>query len=159
MNPIDPSAMVIPPQITVAEADAQDALRRADDKARTLLSLVGAALAGVIALASGDPAGASALLLWLSLAPIFTAVVLLLLTLLPRLNPDPPPGTWLYAARVGPSALLDVATDMNPVSSATHACTVARIARAKYRRIQVAVWLLLVGVTVMVLSVVMGAVA
>lgn len=134
-----------------------DELRRADTKATTLLSLVGAAMAGVIALANRDVTGPGVVLLWSSLAPIYVSVMLLLSVIRPRLNREPAMGSWLYAARVGPSTLVD--THRHPVegratSVASEVCTLARIARSKYRRITAAVILLVAGVTMMVLSLV-----
>lgn len=133
----------LPIGLVDAGTQAQDALRRADAKATTLLQLVGAALAGVIALVKwGQPAGAATVLLWLALAPILASVVLLLVTILPRLNRDPVPGTWLHAAQVGPSTLLDTYTAAAPTSTAAHVCVVAQRARRKYQYVQVAVGLL-----------------
>ena len=152
-------ATEVPAQVTAAESDAQDALRRADSKATTLLSLVGATLAGGIALSTRDMPAVSAVLLWLALVPVFASVVLLLLTLLPKLGQAPVAGTWLFAAQVGPGTLLETCTGMDAVAVATHACVVARIARSKYRRVQVAVALLVVGLAVLVLSVLVWAVS
>jgi hypothetical protein len=146
--------------LVIAGDQVQDALRRADTKATTLLSLVGAAMAGVIALGNRDVSGAGAALMWLSLAPIFASVVLLT-AIRPRLNRHPIRGTWLYAAQVGPATLLETygETDVDAVSTATHVCTLARIARGKYRRIAVAVALLLAGLVVLMVSLLAMAVA
>lgn len=135
----------LPAGLVDASTQAQDALRRADTKATTLLQLVGLALAGVIALVNNEPAGAAATLLWLALAPILASVVLLLVTILPRLNRDPVPGSWLYAAQVGPSTLLDTYTAAAPTATAAHLCVVAQRARRKYQFVQLAVGLLLTG--------------
>lgn len=142
-----------------ADAQVQDALRRVDSKATALLTLFGAALAGAIALAARHPAGAGAVLLWVSLAPIGAAVTLLLLTIRPQLTTRPIPGTWLYAAQVGPSTLLGTYTPdrADLMAVAEHVCDLARIARAKYRRVRTAVVLLLVGLLPLVTSVLITA--
>lgn len=132
------------------EAEAQEALRRADTKAATLLQLVGLALAGVMALVSTSPTGAAAVLLWLALAPILASVVLLLVTILPRLGRHPVPGTWLHAATVTASALPDTSTDAARVNADTHLCRVARMARRKYRYVQAAVALLITGLVLLI---------
>jgi hypothetical protein len=138
-----------------ADTQVQDALRRVDSKATALLTLFGAALAGVVALAARHPAGAGAVLLWLSLAPIGAAVTLLLLTIRPQLTPRPAPGTWLYAAQVGPATLLKTYTPdrADLMGAAEHVCELARIARTKYRRVRTAVALLLTGLLPLVTSV------
>lgn len=140
----------LPAGLVDAGTQAQDALQRADTKATTLLKLVGLALAGVIALVNSDPTGAALTLLWLALAPILASVVLLLVTILPRLNRDPVPGTWLYAAQVGPSTLLDTYTATTPTATATHVCVIAQRARRKYQYVQAAVGLLVAGLPLLV---------
>lgn len=129
-----------------------DALRRADTKATTLLSLVGAAMAGVIALANRDITGEDAVLLWTSLVPIFTSVVLLLTAIRPRINRHPVPGSWLYAARVGPATLLETYGEADSMLTADEVCILARIAQAKFRRVALAVALLLVGLATLMVS-------
>lgn len=146
-------------RLAAAHEQVRDELRRADTKATTLLSLVGAAMAGVIALANQDVSGSGAVLLWLSLAPIFGSVVLLLATIRPRLPRHPVPGTWLFAAAVGPSTLLETCRDTNAVTTATHVCNLARIARTKYRRVGLAVALLLTGLAVLLAALLAMAVA
>jgi hypothetical protein len=140
---------------------ARDELRRADAKATTLLSLVGAAMAGVIAVSTRDLSGAGAVLVWLALVPIFASVTLLLAAIRPRLNRHPVRGTWLYAAQVGPSTLLESYGDAeaDTVSTATEVCKLARIALGKYRRIKVAVALLGVGLATFVAALLVMAVA
>jgi hypothetical protein len=149
----------IPARLAVAGDQVQDALRRADSKATTLLSLVGAAMAGVIALGNGGVSGPGAVLLRLALVPIFASVVLLLVTIWPRLNRCPVSGTWLYAAQVGPATLLESYGENDPVATASHVCTLARIARTKYRRIGQAVALLGCGLALLVVSLLVEAVA
>jgi hypothetical protein len=152
-------AVPFPSWLSVAHEQVRDELRRADAKATTLLSLVGAAMAGVIALANRDMTGAGVVLLWTSLVPIFASVVLLLVAIRPRLNPHPVPGTWQYAARVGPVTLLETCQDAESMTTADHVCVLARIARAKYQRIAVAIALLLGGLATLMVSLLAMAVA
>jgi hypothetical protein len=148
----------MPIGLVAAREQVADELRRADTKATTLLSLVGAAMAGVIALANRGMTGAGAVLLWASLVPIFASVVLLLVAIRPRLTRHPAPGSWLYAARVGPATLLDTYGDGDSISTADDVCTLARIAQAKYRRVSVAVVLLLTGLATLVVALLVTAV-
>jgi Family of unknown function (DUF5706) len=155
-------ATEIPAGLVDAGAQAQDALRRADTKATTLLQFTSAALAGVIAMVVNGrlvELSAASVLLWLSLAPIFTAVTLLLFTILPKLNRDPVPGTWLYAAQVGPKTLLEAYDDTAPVAAAAEVCNNSRIARAKYRRVTLAGRLLYSGLALLVLSLLTAGIA
>lgn len=145
----------------VTREQVADELRRADAKAGTLLSLVGIALAGVVALATREGvSGVGAVLLWLSLGQVFACVVLLLVAILPRLDRHPVPGSWLYAAQVGPSTLLNAYSDDAPraVRRADDLCVVARIARTKYRQVRAAVVLLLTGVSTVVTALMAAAV-
>ncbi len=144
--------MDTPARLNAAHEQVRDELRRADTKATTLLSLVGAAMAGVIALAGREVTGAGAVLLWVSLAPIFASVVVLLTAVRPRLRRLPVPGTWLHAAKVGPATLLETYQSDQIMTTADDVCVLARIARAKYQRITVAVTLLLVGLTTLLVS-------
>jgi hypothetical protein len=150
----------VPAGLVAAGDRVLDELRRADGKATTLLSLVGAAMAGVIAVGTQDFSGAGGVLVWLSLVPIFASVTLLLDAIRPRLNANPVRGTWLHAAQVGPATLLETYDDTaaDPVSTATEVCTLSRTALAKYRRIAVAVVLVLVGLATLVLALLLTAV-
>lgn len=137
---------VLPDGLVATGERAMDELRRADGKATTLLSLVGAAFAGVIALTGRHLPAVAEVILWGAAVPMLSAVVLLLSAIRPRLNPDPMPGSWLYAAQVGPASLLESYDAASaPTSTATDVCTLARIARCKYRRIGHAVTLLVIG--------------
>ncbi|HEY3482555.1 MAG TPA: hypothetical protein VGL02_27000, partial [Streptomyces sp.] len=82
----------IPRHIKDAHEQARDELRRADTKAQILLSLVGAALAGVIALTTRTVSVPTAVALWVAAVPIFAAVLMLLSALRARLPEDPIPG-------------------------------------------------------------------
>lgn len=154
----------LPSELVDARDQVRDELRRADSKATTLLSLVGASLAGVIALSQREAPGATQMLLWTSGSLIFAAVLVLLNAVRPRLAGDPVPGTWLHAAKVGPATLLEscgaeTAVDDATTASATHVCRLAQIAWAKFRSIQVGVTLLGCGLCVLAVSLLVGAVA
>lgn len=153
------SANEIPARLVTAADQVQDALRRADTKATTLLSLVGVAMAGVIALANRDVPGPGPVLVWLSLAPIFASVVLLLLTVLPRLNRNPVPGTWLHAAQVDAVTLLAAYGETDAESAASQVCVLARRARTKYLRVAWAIGLLVAGLVTLVTAVLVTAVS
>jgi hypothetical protein len=135
----------IPQHLKDAHEQARDEIRRADTKAQILLSLVGAALAGVIALSTRAASAPASVALWLAAAPIFTAVLVLLSALRARLNNVPVPGTWLDAARNGPAALLhaDVTASAGRVADDTAA--LGRIAVGKYARTNTAIRLLTIG--------------
>jgi pycsar effector protein len=147
----------LPDGLSIARDQVLDELRRADTKATTLLSLVGAAMAGVIALANQHLAVVAAVLLWVSLAPIFASVVLLLLAIRPRLNRNPVPGSWLYAAHVEPDTLMAAYGDDHPTVVAGEVCILARVARTKYLRIRTALVLLLTGLVALVVSLIVMA--
>ncbi|ASR38893.1 hypothetical protein BAY61_02430 [Prauserella marina] len=133
------------PGIHQAHEQARDELRRADTKATTLLSLVGAALAGVIALSAQQTSVAAIVALWLAFPPVFAAVLVLLAAIRPRLSQFPTPGTWLHAAHNGPATLLEASSHAATHNLATHTAEIASIAVAKYRRIQRAIELLFTG--------------
>ena len=135
----------VPAHIRDAHDQARDELRRADTKAQILLSLVGAALAGVIALTTRAVSIPTAAALWLAAVPIFAAVLMLLSALRPRLPKDPIPGTWLDAAVNGPAVLLDAEGVESAARVADDAARLGRIALCKYRRTATAVRLLKAG--------------
>lgn len=148
----------VPPGLSAAHEQVRAELGRADTKATTLLSLVGAAFAGVVALSGRAMPGAGSVLLWVSLVPIFASVVVLLTAIRPRLTRVPVPGSWLYAAGVGPATLLESFGPAEPTSVATHVCVLARYAQVKYRRITAALVLLAVGLLSLLGSVLVTAV-
>ncbi|WP_233225782.1 Pycsar system effector family protein [Amycolatopsis sp. CA-126428] len=135
----------VPPHIKGAHEHARDELRRADTKAQILLSLVGAALAGVVALTTRAVSIPTAAALWLAAVPIFAAVLLLLSALRPRLTEDPIPGTWMDAALNGPAALLHADVTESADRIADDTARLGRIALCKYRRTATAVRLLKAG--------------
>ncbi|MFC7612346.1 hypothetical protein ACFQV2_00310 [Actinokineospora soli] len=91
--------------LAVTRSQVGTELQRADTKATTLLSLVAAAFAGIIALTGRHLPVAAEIALWCSGAPILAAVLLLLAAIRPRLH-DPAPQTWLWAAEHGPARLV-----------------------------------------------------
>src|SRR4051794_19262186 len=95
----------VPQHVQQAHDHARDELRKADTKVTTLLSLVGAALAGVVALTTRQVSVPATVALWTAATPIFASVLVLLSALRPRLS-NPTPGTWLDAALNGPATLL-----------------------------------------------------
>ncbi|PXY23889.1 hypothetical protein BAY59_29185 [Prauserella coralliicola] len=115
------------------------------------MSLIGATLAGIVAL-TGRPLPLAALVtLWLAAAPIAGAVLVLLSAIRPRLG-DSAPGTWLHAAAHGPSSLVE-ACDCDPVRvAAEHVAALAAVAVVKYRRISAAVSLLVCGLVLLALA-------
>lgn len=148
----------LPAGLSAVHDHVRDELRRADTKATTLLSLVGAAMAGVIALSTRPASDPATVLLWLALAPILASIVLLLLVIRPRLNHNPVPGSWLHAAQVGASTLLESVKYGLATSAAHEVCGLARVARRKYRRIAVAIVLLLAGLALVATSLLITAV-
>ncbi len=151
----------LPEGLVSAREQVRDELRRADTKATTLLTLVGAVLAGVIALAGRPMPGVAAVALWSAAAPILAAVFVLLSAIRPRLG-GAAVGSWLYAAEHGPHRLLAAYSDNDTASAvvtATDVCALAVIARAKYRRVRAAVTLLVIGIGLLVVALVLGQVA
>lgn len=148
----------IPAGLDTARVQVSEEIKRADAKGSTLLSLVGIALAGVVALTGRTLPGAASVLLWVSAVPIAASVVLLLAAIRPRLGRTPVPGTWLHAASVGPGELLDSYSSRHePLMVAAHVCVLARIARAKHRCIAAAVLLLGVGLAVLAAALICSA--
>ncbi|NKQ54417.1 hypothetical protein HFP15_16165 [Amycolatopsis sp. K13G38] len=141
-----------------AHEQVRDELRRVDTKATTLLSVVGVALAGVVALAkTGMPAAALAAL-WLAAVPIFGAVLVLLGTIRPKLWQVPTPGTWLHATYAGPAVLLDAGTYAAEVV-AEDVCLLGGIAVDKHTRLKHAVNLLIVGGAALAVALVLSVLA
>src|SRR5436305_94216 len=102
--------MVASRLVVRAHGQARDGLGRADGKATTLLSVVGVALAGVVALAKDAMTVPATAALWVAALPIFGAVLVLLRTIRPKLAQYPIAGTWLHAAFHGPGGLLGQGT-------------------------------------------------
>src|SRR4051794_20807888 len=100
--------MCVLPEGLVAVRDlVRGELRRTDAKATALLSLVGATLAGVIALSARPMPGTAMVMLWCSTVPIASAVLALLAVIRPRFGGrEPVVGSWVYAAQHGPDRLL-----------------------------------------------------
>jgi pycsar effector protein len=149
----------IPAGLVAAHEQVRDELRRADGKATTLLSLVGAVLAGVVALSGRHLPDAAMVALWASAVPFATSVIHLLLVIRPRCSRDPVPGSWLYAATHGPASLLESYGGDEPMTMALHVCRLAAAARVKYRRIAHALTFLTVGLGVLGVALVLSVVA
>jgi hypothetical protein len=144
------------PQIQRAHEQARDELRRAGTKATTLLSLVGAALAGVVALTTRQVSPAALVALWLAAAPIFGSVLVLLSAIRPRLSQFPTPGTWLDAVFHGPAALLEASSSAATQVLAADVVLLGDIAVTKYHRVGRSVSLLFVGLSVLAVALVLA---
>lgn len=150
---------MVPESLLSAYDQVRDEVRRTDAKATMLLSLVGAALAGTVALSNRPMSDVAAALLWSAMAPITTSVVVLLLVIRPRLSAAPVEGTWLHAAQIGPARLLElhrISTEDSGTRVAAHVCVLARIAKAKYSGIRAAVLLLALGLLPLLTSAVVS---
>ncbi|WP_326944522.1 hypothetical protein OG439_32550 [Amycolatopsis sp. NBC_01307] len=134
-----------PQHLKDAHDQVRDEIRRADTKAQILLSLVGAALAGVIALSPRATSVPAAVALGLTAVPIFAAVLVLLSALRARIHNDPVPGTWLDAARNGPDVLLTADVTTSAARIADDVAVLGRIAVGKYGRTNTAIRLLTTG--------------
>lgn len=153
----DVHGAVLPAGLVADREQVRDELRRADVKATTLLSLVAAALAWVIAL-TGRPLPTPAhVALWVSAAPIL-ASVLLLAAIRPRLTDQPARGSWLHAVQTGPASLLDTyaRTEESALAAAHDVCDLAAIAHAKYRHIQTSLTALVIGIGVLTVALVLS---
>ncbi|WP_326566923.1 hypothetical protein VSH64_34445 [Amycolatopsis rhabdoformis] len=144
------------PQVHRAHEQARDELRRADTKITTLLSLVGAALAGVVALTTRDVSVPATVALWFAATPIFASVLVLLAAVRPRLSQYPAPGSWLDSVYNGPAVLLEASSVVASESLAADASTVGAIAVRKYRQIGNAVALLVMGLCVLAVALVLA---
>lgn len=155
---MDAFGMDAPPVVLRAHEQVRDELRRADTKATTLLSVVGVALAGVVALAkAGMPVPALAAL-WLSALPIFGAVLVLLATIRPKLSQFPTPGSWLDATLHGPSVLLE-AGSYAAEAAAQDVCLLGQLAVDKHTRVKHAVNLLILGAGALAVALVLSVLA
>lgn len=145
--------------VAAVREEVRDELRRADQKATTLLSLVGATLAGLVALTGRPLAPVSVVLVWVAAVPISGSVVLLLSAIWPRLTREDVvvPGTWLHAARVDSVAFLAACERHGPGVTARDTCLLAGIAAAKYRRVRHAVALLTTGLLILAAALVTAA--
>lgn len=147
-----------PPVVLRAHGQVREELRRVDTKATTLLSVVGVALAGVVALGkSGMPVPALAAL-WFAALPIFGAVLVLLATIRPKLSQFPTPGTWLDATLHGPQALLD-AGSYAAEYAAHDVWALGQVAVDKHTRVKHAVNLLIVGGAALAVALVLSVLA
>jgi hypothetical protein len=143
----------IPTGLLAARDQVRDELRRADSKATTLLSLVGAALAGVIALTGRGLPLVATVALWASAVPIGLSVLLLLAAIRPNLN-GAAPGSWLHSLTCEPFELLKYYKTAHPVDIVHDVRSLAHIACRKFVRIRRAVNLLVLGLVVLAFALV-----
>jgi hypothetical protein len=144
-------------QIHRAHEQARDELRRADAKVTTLLPVVGAALGGVVALMTRQVSPAAMIGLWLTAAPMFAAVLVLLSAIRPRLSQFPTPGTWLDAVYSGPAVLLEATSSAARGAMAADITMIGGVAVRKNRQITAAVQLQIVGLCVLAVALVLMA--
>jgi hypothetical protein len=148
--------MDVLPQVHRQHETARAELAKADTKVTTLLSLVGAALAGVVALTTRNVSVPAMVALWLAVTPVFASVLVLLSAIRPRLSQFPTPGTWLDAAYNGPAVLLEAASVPAAVTLAEDTALIAGIAVRKYRHISRAVGLLVIGLSLLAVALVLA---
>lgn len=148
----------LPSRLEEARTQVRAELARVDSKAATLLSAVSVFVAAaVFALDKVSLPVVSQIGLGVAAAPIVVAIALLLDAIRPRLGRDPRRGTWLYAARHGVDSLLDGSAGVGEVANDTVA--LGRSAARKYRKVAVAVWLIQTGLTLLVVSLTIAAMA
>lgn len=151
------SDVAIPARLAATHEQVRDEVKRADAKATTLLSLVGVALAGVIALTGRPMPMAASVSLWVAAVAIAASVLVLLSAIRPRFSQYPAPGTWLYAAGTGPATLMQSYQDTDDaLVTAQDVCELARIAKVKYRSIGQAVLLLTAGLCVLAVALIVA---
>jgi len=144
------------PRVQQAHEEARDELRRADTKATTLLSLVGAALAGVLALTTRQVSPVATAAIWAAATPIFVSVLVLLSAIRPRLAQFPTPGSWLDAAFNGPGVLLEAESSAAATVLAADVVLLAGVAVTKYQRVSRSVALLVVGLSLLAVALVLA---
>jgi hypothetical protein len=140
------------PHVHVAHEQARAELGKADTKVTTLLGLVGLAFSGVVALTTRQTSAPAMVGLWLAAAPIFASVLVLLSAVRPRLTQFPTPGSWLDAAYNGPAALLEAGSVPVTATLAVDTAHLGGIAVRKYRQISTAMGLLVVGLSLLAVS-------
>ncbi|KOX33786.1 hypothetical protein ADK67_05465 [Saccharothrix sp. NRRL B-16348] len=132
---------VVEERLDSAHTDVAAQIVRGDAKAGMLLPLFGAALAGVVALATRPVPFAAELLLWVASVPALAAVVLLLNVVRPRFGRDDDYGFVFLSGFAGrPSELLAaLAEQPGEMAKAVDTVRLALIADSKYRRVRTAV--------------------
>ena len=143
----------IPTGLLAARDQVRDELRRADSKATALLSLVGATLAGIIALTGRSLPPIATVALWTSALPIGLSVLLLLAAIRPNLN-GAAPGSWLHSLTCEPFELLKYYKAAHPVDVVYDVRGLAQIACRKFICIRRAVNLLVLGLVVLAVALV-----
>lgn len=141
-------------ELEVGQVTAGKACERADAKATALLGLFGAALAAALVLATRPAGGFSTVVLVLATLPLLGAVGALLSVLYARLDGDHGFPRWATYRRNLP-ALIDHLTLPSACRIHSHALRLAdlsALAVAKYRRVNLAVALLLAGLPLLALA-------
>ncbi|WP_329793568.1 Pycsar system effector family protein [Lentzea sp. DG1S-22] len=135
-------------RVEQAQTDVADQLRRADQKAASMLPLFGGFLAGVVALARGDVPPVAQAFLWLAAVPMMASVLLLLSAVRPRRVKGVEFGFVRFAGLVErPSELLEqFESEESATALAVDVCRASVIVRAKYTDVRIAIDLLMVGV-------------
>lgn len=142
----------VPETLSRAHEQVRNELQRADAKATTLLSLIGATLAGIVALTGREMATVVSVAVWTSTVPIAGAVIMLLSAIRPRLGSSETPGTWLHAAQNGPEALLTPREVDQLEATAEHVAVLGATAVTKFRRISAAMVSVTCGLGVLALA-------
>lgn len=142
--------------------DARTEATRADQKATTLLALVGVGLTAVLTLTQRALPTPALAFVWAAAVPLAYAVVRLLLCIRPRLTRDTVPGTWIDAAVAGPSSLYDAATsqpgddDTSLRQRCLDAARIAALAYTKHREVRHAVTGVLLAIALLAVAVVLN---
>lgn len=130
-------------------------LQRGDTKASNLLTFFGAVLAGVVVLAQTRVSPAAIALLYLAAIPTAAAVVLLLWVLRPVFGGTRAGFTrWAQFTDASAALVADLARPraQHIEDRAHHLAVLSALVTAKYRRITVAVHLLLLGMAITALA-------
>jgi alpha-beta hydrolase superfamily lysophospholipase len=140
--------------LTVEITAVHDELRKGDAKAFGLLALFGATLAGVIALTRTAVSTPAVVLLHLAALPIGAALVALLLTIRPNIGVADGFLRWAAYHRDPTAVVADLAADPTPAPHvlAARLVRLSVLAVGKYRRVRLAVHLLLAGLGVLGLA-------
>lgn len=140
--------------VTAAELDVRDELRRTDTKAIGLLGLFGVTLAGLLALIAANPSTFATVLLRLAAGPIGASVVVLLLVLRPVILRAGAHGLPRWSTyRKQPEALLEDLTAQGSLLCRVDVLAdLSAVLITKYRRIRLAVHLLLTGLALLALA-------
>lgn len=142
--------------------DARAEATRADQKATTLLALVGVVLTAVLTLTQRALPIPALAFTWAAVIPLAYAVLRLLLCIRPRLSNHTVPGTWLDAAVAGPNSLYEAVTtpgNDNDVlrGRCFNASQIAAMARAKHIEVRHAITGVLIAGALLAVALVLNA--